>query len=89
MVLVQRKRRRWGAFITLDGPALIAPIKADQQSAWRQEQSSGHCHKADLRYASVIGSGNEALDKREKQLMAVADQVEVMVSESAVASTSA
>lgn len=48
MVLVQRKRRRWGAFITLDGPALIAPIKADQQSAWRQLRTRGPCQRGDI-----------------------------------------
>ena len=48
----------------------------------------GACPNAKRPYASVIGCGNRALDKREKQLLAVADQVEVMVSESAVASSS-
>ncbi|MBD3834663.1 hypothetical protein [Brevundimonas bullata] len=48
MVLVQRKRRRWGAFITLHGPALIAPIKADQQSAWRHELTLASMCKADF-----------------------------------------
>jgi len=47
----------------------------------------GACPNAKRPYASVIGSANWALDKREKQLMAVADQVEVVVSESAVASS--
>ena len=65
MVLVQRKRRRWGAFITLDGPALIAPIKADPQSAWRQQRPIAWFRTADIqhgwrdeRYLLTVTHGN-------------------------------
>lgn len=53
MVLVQRKRRRWGAFITLDGPALIASTKACQQSAWRQNWTVASREKVDIKLTAA------------------------------------